>query len=242
MILSRITKAVREQNWFAVAIEFVIVITGVVIGFQVSAWNEARIERNQASELLVRLEQEFEEMRVTAAAHNQAYSDTTVQFDALLDRLEDPADPISDTEAGSLLNGALMFRLPPPMPLSMQDMLAAGRLELLRDASLARTLREFAQTSAVIDRGASLLATDYLFLTRELSPYIGNRRTPDAEDSDLVSVVETLDVAALRQEAEALALVNGLYAGHANMRSLTESQLASIDVVLAALEMSEAGQ
>ena len=45
MILGRISKAIREQNWFAVAIEFVIVIAGVVIGFQVTAWNEARGER-----------------------------------------------------------------------------------------------------------------------------------------------------------------------------------------------------
>lgn len=30
MILGRITKAIREQNWFAVVLEFVIVIAGVV--------------------------------------------------------------------------------------------------------------------------------------------------------------------------------------------------------------------
>jgi len=41
MILSRISRAVREQNWFAVVLEFVIVIAGVVIGFQVTA-NERR--------------------------------------------------------------------------------------------------------------------------------------------------------------------------------------------------------
>ena len=31
MILSRISRALREQNWFAVAIEFVIVVCGVVV-------------------------------------------------------------------------------------------------------------------------------------------------------------------------------------------------------------------
>jgi len=41
MILARITKAIREQNWFAVVLEFVIVIAGVAIGFQVTA-NERR--------------------------------------------------------------------------------------------------------------------------------------------------------------------------------------------------------
>lgn len=42
MILQNLSKAVREQNWFAVVLEFVIVIAGVVIGFQINAWNERR--------------------------------------------------------------------------------------------------------------------------------------------------------------------------------------------------------
>jgi len=36
--LRRITKALRQQNWVAVGIELLIVVVGVVIGFQVTAW------------------------------------------------------------------------------------------------------------------------------------------------------------------------------------------------------------
>lgn len=49
MILSQLTKAIREQNWFAVLVEFVIVILGVVIGFQITSWN-AEQQRAQAGE------------------------------------------------------------------------------------------------------------------------------------------------------------------------------------------------
>jgi hypothetical protein len=42
MILRRITEHVRTQNWFAVGIDFVIVVVGVVIGIQVANWNEER--------------------------------------------------------------------------------------------------------------------------------------------------------------------------------------------------------
>ena len=49
MILQRLMKAVREQNWFAVVLELVIVILGIVIGFQITASNENR--DNQASEV-----------------------------------------------------------------------------------------------------------------------------------------------------------------------------------------------
>ncbi len=42
MILQNISKAIREQNYYAVVLEFVIVIAGVVIGFQINACNPGR--------------------------------------------------------------------------------------------------------------------------------------------------------------------------------------------------------
>lgn len=59
MILSRISKALREQNWTAVAIEFVIVIAGVVIGFQVTAWNGERAEMQREAAYLRQLDVEL---------------------------------------------------------------------------------------------------------------------------------------------------------------------------------------
>ncbi|MEE2525922.1 hypothetical protein V0U79_06055 [Hyphobacterium sp. HN65] len=55
MILSRLSHAFRTQNWFAVALEFLIVIAGVVIGFQITAWNEARGERDLEQRYVERL-------------------------------------------------------------------------------------------------------------------------------------------------------------------------------------------
>ena len=42
MLLRRITKHVKDQNWFAVGIDFVIVVVGVFIGLQVANWNDDR--------------------------------------------------------------------------------------------------------------------------------------------------------------------------------------------------------
>lgn len=60
MILGRISKAIREQNWFAVVLEFVIVIAGVVIGFQVSQWSNDRAEAERRAVVLDRLHDEIE--------------------------------------------------------------------------------------------------------------------------------------------------------------------------------------
>jgi hypothetical protein len=42
MLLRRITKDVTDQNWFAVFIDFLIVVVGVFIGIQVANWNDVR--------------------------------------------------------------------------------------------------------------------------------------------------------------------------------------------------------
>lgn len=55
MILRRLARHLKAQNWIAVALEFVIVISGVVIGFQITAWNETRQERASERAYMVRL-------------------------------------------------------------------------------------------------------------------------------------------------------------------------------------------
>jgi hypothetical protein len=42
MILRRIPEHVKAQNWFAVGIDFFIVVVGVFVGLQVSNWNDRR--------------------------------------------------------------------------------------------------------------------------------------------------------------------------------------------------------
>ncbi len=42
MILRRLADAMREQNWFTVALEILIVVIGILIGLQVDGWYEQR--------------------------------------------------------------------------------------------------------------------------------------------------------------------------------------------------------
>lgn len=42
MILRRLTKHVNDQNWFAVALDFFIVVVGILLAFQITNWSEAR--------------------------------------------------------------------------------------------------------------------------------------------------------------------------------------------------------
>lgn len=78
MILRRLSQHVKDQNWFAVTLDFLIVVLGVFIGLQISNWNEARsfdrLERNY----LVQVKDELElNRRVTES--QIAYVDMVVE-------------------------------------------------------------------------------------------------------------------------------------------------------------------
>ena len=52
MILRRVTQHVKGENWFAVGLDFVIVVVGVFIGIQVANWNEARLENIRKTQIV----------------------------------------------------------------------------------------------------------------------------------------------------------------------------------------------
>ena len=60
MILRRLTQSLKEQNWTAIVIEFVLLVAGVFLGLQVSNWNEARADRAAYEAALSRLGAEID--------------------------------------------------------------------------------------------------------------------------------------------------------------------------------------
>lgn len=55
MISRRIREHAASHNWFAVLVDLMIVIIGVFIGLQVDNWNQARIDRAEASDYRARI-------------------------------------------------------------------------------------------------------------------------------------------------------------------------------------------
>lgn len=78
MILRRITEHVRDQNWTAIGIDFLIVVVGVFIGIQMSNWNETRSEiareRLLLGELRAELAESIEQLTIKQDAYNQVGS------------------------------------------------------------------------------------------------------------------------------------------------------------------------
>lgn len=78
MILRRVTQHVKKQNWFAVGLDFIIVVLGVFIGLQISNWNEARAFDRLERNYLVQLSDEIAlNRRITE--YQIAYVDTVIE-------------------------------------------------------------------------------------------------------------------------------------------------------------------
>ena len=58
MLLRRVTQHVKEQNWFAVFVDFFIVVVGVFIGIQVANWNDTQNNKAGLVTTLERLDRE----------------------------------------------------------------------------------------------------------------------------------------------------------------------------------------
>ena len=61
MIISRITQAIKDQNWSTITVEILVVIVGILIGLQVDDLNNTRLDRAEARYYTNRLIQELDE-------------------------------------------------------------------------------------------------------------------------------------------------------------------------------------
>lgn len=59
MILRSLTKHIKEQNWFAVLLDFLIVVVGILMAFQITNWSEQRTATAQLEQAEVGLQQDL---------------------------------------------------------------------------------------------------------------------------------------------------------------------------------------
>lgn len=55
MLLRRVIEHVKTQNWFAVALDFAIVVVGILLAFQITEWSQERAEQLRSREYLSRI-------------------------------------------------------------------------------------------------------------------------------------------------------------------------------------------
>ncbi|MEJ2330732.1 MAG: hypothetical protein P8Z33_12935 [Gammaproteobacteria bacterium] len=144
MILQRISENVSSQNWFAVAVEFIIVVVGVFMGLQVQDWNEARKARIEEHGLLSRLHVETLELLETQREELMGLSERAGVLMGVNPVLfsQEPLRVISNLEC-QRITGSHVFRRPSDELPVLDEMLSTGRFDVLQDDDIKEHLRNY---------------------------------------------------------------------------------------------------
>ncbi len=144
MILRSITEHVKAQNWFAVGLDFLIVVIGVFIGIQVSNWNEVRQARSEERAMFIRLISEAEQFSKALLEHSRLHLRNVDQTISLIAQLEDPAEcaDFNNDERKKALLGVGDFPGLRSSLTTAKELASSGRLPLLQSEVMRDAVRE----------------------------------------------------------------------------------------------------
>ena len=169
MLLRSITKHVREQNWFAVALDFFIVVAGILIAFQITNLNEARQERQRTERLFERLEVSF---GVDAWVANSFY----VYHQAVLKNGQLAIDdltgkhPLSDEDFLIAAFRATQFNRITATDSTYEELVTTGGLDLVGDTDLGRIASVYYENTIADDVQIDGKDSEYRRLFRTITP------------------------------------------------------------------------
>ena len=163
MLLRRITKHVKDQNWFAVALDFVIVVLGILIAFQITNWNEGRGDEKLRVHYLERLQSDLTETIEYLSANEDRSRQKVEVIEAFVATLNDPdaeENKLIQTTTdyftrGTSLSDFKVFRS------TFDDLTSSGNLSILGSDKLSRAL--VALNTNYADKNEDLLVnTDWV--------------------------------------------------------------------------------
>jgi hypothetical protein len=68
MLLRRFSNHFRRQDWFAVVLDLLVVVLGIVIGLQASQWNQSRIDQREEIKYLLALDADLDDSHAFLSA------------------------------------------------------------------------------------------------------------------------------------------------------------------------------
>lgn len=238
MRLRRITEHVKSQNWFAVGLDFVIVVVGVFIGIQVANWNDARQDHIQAARFLDRLEAEFVQ-QIAQSERGIASHQQSLQANSRL---------INGVRAGALdeerllddISKATTTSTPPGPSTAFQEFVSSGQTDLIRGDSLRSALYEF-------NSYVSLVRAEFGSFTApvsQASDALMRAQTIKAtgipsKDFDQLYTAQSVDSSILLSDPEIKDALQKSYGTHDNILLVLVKIREQMEVILSLIETEQ---
>jgi hypothetical protein len=144
MIVQRIARFFRAHDWFAVAVEIVVVIVGLMLAFQLDRWWEQRGDRSQEAQYVARL---IVDIETDIEALEYAVDLQTVRLEMADLLMEVVADPEAATRRPVEFLGAMVqssFLYTPILTThTFEDLRSTGNMRLLRSPGIKDLLYDY---------------------------------------------------------------------------------------------------
>lgn len=237
-ILARGSEKVRGTDWWAVFIEIAIVVLGILIAFQLDAWGDRRAERRAERVLLQRL---AEETRNDIAVLDNVigqHLESAENYRLLADAVANPGRQADFEKRGR--EGCNLLRLPAVQRQSSGAIgqAAGSRMDLIGDARLRKLLRQADAHRIFSDRQLDFFRANFLRYGESIEPHMLWRFAGKGRTNCRV------DVAALRADPQAVALLPKLYRDHrqfARYRAIEVHSLREVEKRVRELISSQFG-
>ena len=198
MLLRRITQHVKEQNWFAVGIDFVIVVIGVFIGLQVANWNDARITAQSDTARTAALLDDLKSIKTSIVVEEDIFLRTHAGWIRVFRALE-ACEPLEQDEETALAFARFQSSANLIIPQSaFEEMEDYGSFSRLNDPSLRRDVAELYALLSSFSDGyatgrANQLATARILLEQVPFSFSTDQPYDDGFDTWGTANFDTLD-------------------------------------------------
>ena len=169
MILRRMREHFTHHNWFAVAVDFLIVVIGVFLGIQASNWNQARETRAQAREYRAMLQSDLDANLENLATRRRYYGWVRNEALATLADLDRPSAALDQ----QFLVDAYQATQIQPWALkrnTYDEILSVGAMASLGDPLLRDKIANYYVTSDVTGANIAVIPP-YRDIVRRVMPY-----------------------------------------------------------------------
>ncbi len=150
--LERIRAELAKHNWLSVGIEILIVTLGVLLAFEIEQWGQRRERAQQERQFLERLYVENQraarEMQTLAEDHRKVIREYRLGLAAR----DDPKRLQAFARQEDFGCALFRFREAPFNDTSYEELVAAGRINLISDPALRNEIRDLAAAQAASAR------------------------------------------------------------------------------------------
>ena len=180
MLFGRFSEHIRNQNWFAVVLDFFVVVLGIFAALQVDNWNQSRLDKVEETFLLEALSRDFEtntEILAEVRLNHQMVADVGQAIITYGEAGQIPIDERPQFELFLSSHGA-RFVFAPVMG-SVDNLLGTDRINLISNSELVASLTRWPQLVTKLN-AAEMAARDHY--QERIYPFLASRI--DLEDHD----------------------------------------------------------